>query len=72
MGGACRSRSPCPSAMLAAYPARPRLSATPANGRFLLTMQLRRLEAAEQDIDALDLRIAERLERSTSFHQFRC
>jgi hypothetical protein len=31
-----------------------------------------RLEAAEQDIDALDLRIAERLERSTSFHQFRC
>jgi transposase len=30
--------------------------------RFLLSMQLRRLEAAEQDIEALDLRIAERLE----------
>ena len=30
--------------------------------RFLLTIQLRRLEAAEQDIKALDLRIAERLE----------
>lgn len=30
--------------------------------RFLLTMQQRRLEAAEQDIEALDLRIAERLE----------
>ena len=30
--------------------------------RFLLSLQLRRLEAAEQDIQALDLRIAERLE----------
>ena len=30
--------------------------------RFLLTMQLRRLEAVEQDIDALDRRIAERFE----------
>jgi transposase len=30
--------------------------------RFMLTMQLRRLEAAEQDIEALDQRIAERLE----------
>lgn len=30
--------------------------------RFLLAMQLRRLEAAEQDVAALDLRIAERLE----------
>ena len=43
-------------------------SATPANGRFLLTMQLHRLEAAEQDIDALDLRIAERLEPSGVQH----
>jgi len=30
--------------------------------RFLLSLQLRRLEAAEEDIEALDLRIAERLE----------
>jgi transposase len=30
--------------------------------RFLVSMQLRWLEAAEQDIEALDLRIAERLE----------
>jgi transposase len=30
--------------------------------RFLLSLQLRRLEAAEQDIEALDLRIAVRLE----------
>jgi len=30
--------------------------------RYLLTMQLHRLEAAEQDIEALDQRIAERLE----------
>ena len=30
--------------------------------RFLLTMQLRRLEAADEDIKALDLRITERLE----------
>jgi len=30
--------------------------------RFLLTMQLHRLEVTEQDIDALDLRITERLE----------
>ena len=43
-------------------------SATSANGRFLLTMQLRRLEAAEQDIDALDMRIAERLEPSGVQH----
>jgi transposase len=45
-----------------------RRSATPAKGRFLLTMQLRRLEAAEQDIDALDMRIAERLEPSGVQH----
>ncbi len=31
-------------------------------------MQLRRLEAAEQDIDALDMRIAERLEPSGVRH----
>ena len=30
--------------------------------RFLLSLQLRRLEAAEQDIEALDLRIADQLE----------
>ena len=30
--------------------------------RFLLSMQLRRLEVAEHDIEALDVRIAERLE----------
>jgi transposase len=36
--------------------------------RFLLTMQLRRLEAAEQDIEVLDLRIAERLEPYSMQH----
>lgn len=36
--------------------------------RFLLAMQLRRLEAAEQDVAALDLRIAERLEPYRAQH----
>lgn len=36
--------------------------------RFLLAMQLRRLEAAEQDIAALDLRITERLEPYRAEH----
>jgi transposase len=36
--------------------------------RFLLTMQLRRLELAEQDIEVLDLRIAERLEPYSMQH----
>jgi transposase len=36
--------------------------------RFLLAMQLRRLEAAEQDAAALDLRIAERLEPYRAQH----
>jgi hypothetical protein len=34
--------------------------------RFLLTIQLRRLEAAEQDIEALDRRIGERLEPNST------
>jgi transposase len=37
--------------------------------RFLLTMQLRRLEAAEQDIETLDRRIAERLEPYTRYER---
>ena len=36
--------------------------------RFLLTIQLRRLEAAEQDIEALDRRIGERLEPYSMQH----
>jgi transposase len=36
--------------------------------RFLLTMQLRRLEAIEADIAALDLRIGERLEPYSATH----
>src|ERR1700734_4320064 len=38
--------------------------------RFLLAMQLRRLEAIEADIAALDLRIGERLEPYRTQHAF--
>jgi transposase len=39
-----------------------------AHHRFLLAMQLRRLEAIEADIAALDLRIGERLEPYSAPH----